>query len=107
MYIVHSVQCAFKFLTIRTEGNMEPIIDEEETFGVEIEGVISGGGGGEPCYGENCDCYGECDGWCVCDERRVEMRNENERSVGEGNNVLYNESEIDNYECDYCEGECD
>ena len=36
---------------------MEPIIDEEETFGVEIEGII-GGEEAEPCYGENCDCYG-------------------------------------------------
>jgi len=85
---------------------MEPIIDEEETFGVEIEGIITGEES-EACYGENCDCEGECEGWCVCDERRTEMRNENERSLGEGNDVLYNESEIDNYECDYCEGECD
>ena len=86
---------------------MEAIIDEEETFGVEIEGIISDGDGGEPCYGEHCDCYGECFGYCLCDERRTEMRNENERSVGEGHEVLYNEAEIDNYECDYCEGECD
>jgi len=94
---------------------MDAIIDEDETFGIEIEGIISSSNGeSEPCYGERCDCYGECGGFCCCEEYRIEMRNENIMRDGvlndEGENtspVIHNEEEIENYECDYCSGECD
>lgn len=85
---------------------MEPIIDEEETFGVEIEGIISGSEPSEPCYGEYCDCIGGCTGTCHCEDDRTDMRNENLRSRREAGTTLYRDIEIENHCCPVCSGEC-
>jgi len=90
---------------------MDAIIDEDETFGVEIEGIISGEGGepSEPCYGDCCECtaecYGECSGDCTCEEERDNMREANTENNGELF-AEYTEENINSFECDHCLNNC-
>jgi hypothetical protein len=106
---------------------MEPVlIDVERTFGVELEGLIEGGGDTSDICTRNdlgccCDCeedcHGSCYGHCDCDDLRYnfecEWFEENPKESESYTLVQYymlkdiEMKRIAEVECSFCYGECE